>query len=99
MHVNAVPDTECSALEMRIGGEDRLCERGGLPWSVALNPEARCMAQPSLRAETLGRERLMVNLPTAAERYPSQTSASERTCVRTAIAPRLGAPVLDLTSR
>jgi hypothetical protein len=57
------------------------------------------MVQPSLRAETLGRERLMVNLPTAAKRYPSQTSASERTCVRTAIAQRLGAPVLDLTSR
>ena len=66
---SAVSDIEYSALKMLIEGEERLRERGILLWLVALNPEALGMVQRSSLGETLGRERLLFNLPTAIERY------------------------------
>jgi anti-anti-sigma regulatory factor len=69
---SAVSDIEYSALKMLIEGEERLRERGILLWLVALNPEALGMIQRSSLGETLGLERLIVNLPIAIERYLSQ---------------------------
>ena len=68
---SAVPDIEYSALKMLIEGEERLRERGGLLWLVALNPEVLGMVQRSLLGDTLGRERLLFNLPMAVDRYRS----------------------------
>lgn len=76
---SAVPDIEYSALKMLIEGEERLRERGALLWLVALNPEALGMVQRSSLGETLGRERMLFNLPTAVERYLSQTGVAGRT--------------------
>ena len=73
MDFSAVPDIEYSALKMLIEGEERLRERGGLLWLVALNPEALGMVQRSSLGETLGRERMLFNLPTAVERYLKAT--------------------------
>jgi MFS superfamily sulfate permease-like transporter len=70
---SAVFDIEYSALKMLIEAEERLRERGILLWLIALNPEALAMVQRSSLGETLGRERLLFNLPTACERYLSQT--------------------------
>jgi len=70
---SAVPDIEYSALKMLIEGEERLRERGGLLWLVALNPEALGMVQRSSLGAMLGRERMVFNLQTAVERYLSQT--------------------------
>lgn len=73
---SAVPDIEYSALKMLIEGEERLRERGGLLWLVALNPEALGMVQRSSLGETLGRERMLFNLEIAVERYLSQTGVT-----------------------
>ena len=69
---SAVSDIEYSALKMLIEGEQRLREHGILLWLVAINLEALGMIQRSSLGETLGRERLIVNLPVAIERYLSQ---------------------------
>jgi len=71
---SAVSDIEYSALKMLIEGEERLRERGILLWLVAVNPEALGMIQRSSLGETLGRERLVFNLPLAIERYLSQVA-------------------------
>ncbi len=73
MDFSAVPDIEYSALKMLIEGEERLRERGGMLWLAALNPEVLTMVQRSSLGETLGRERLLHNLPMAMERYLAQT--------------------------
>jgi MFS superfamily sulfate permease-like transporter len=70
---SAVFDIEYSALKMLTEGEERLRDRGIQLWLVALNPESLGMVQRSALGETLGRERLLFNLPTAVERYLSQT--------------------------
>ncbi len=75
MDFSAVPDIEYSALKMLIEGEERLRARGGMLWLVALNPEVLAMVQRSSLGEMLGRERMLFNLPTAVERYLSQTGA------------------------
>jgi MFS superfamily sulfate permease-like transporter len=72
---SAVPDIEYSALKMLIEGEERLRERGILLWLVALNPESLGMVQRSSLGETLGRERLVFNLPTAVERFGAQSAS------------------------
>jgi hypothetical protein len=69
MDFSAVTDIEYSALKMLIEGEERMRERGVLLWLVALNPEALGMVQRSSLGETLGRERMLFNLPTAVERF------------------------------
>jgi len=69
---SAVSDIEYSALKMLIEGEQRLREHGIPLWLVAINPEALGMIQRSSLGETLGRERLIVNLPVTIERYLSQ---------------------------
>jgi high affinity sulfate transporter 1 len=75
---SAVPDIEYSALKMLIEGEELLRSRGGLLWLVALNPQALGMVQRSPLGATLGRERMLFNLPTAVERYRSQAGASDQ---------------------
>ena len=77
MDFSAVPDIEYSALKMLIEGEERLRERGALLWLVALNPEVLGMVQRSSLGETLGRERLLFNLPTATDRFLAETPARE----------------------
>lgn len=72
---SAVFDIEYSALKMLVEAEERLRERGILLWLVALNPEALGMVQRSSLGETLGRERLLFNLPTAVARYRSLQAA------------------------
>jgi SulP family sulfate permease len=73
MDFSAVTDIEYSALKMLIEGEERARERGLLLWLVALNPAVLGMVQRSSLGDTLGRERLLFNLPTAVERYLAQT--------------------------
>lgn len=77
MDFSAVPDIEYSALKMLIEGEERLRERGALLWLVALNPEALGMVRRSSLGETLGRERLLFNLPTAVQRYQGQAAIAD----------------------
>jgi MFS superfamily sulfate permease-like transporter len=73
MDFSAVTDIEYSALKMLIEGEERARERGLILWLVALNPAVLGMVQRSSLGDTLGRERLLFNLPTAVERYLAQT--------------------------
>jgi sulfate permease, SulP family len=77
MDFSAVTDIEYSALKMLIEGEERARERGLLLWLVALNPAVLSMVQRSSLGDTLGRERLLFNLPTAVERYLAQTAAEK----------------------
>jgi sulfate permease, SulP family len=79
MDFSAVPDIEYSALKMLTEGEDRLREHGGLLRLVALNPEALGMVQRSSLGETLGRERMLFNLPTAVDHYLSQRTEQQDT--------------------
>jgi sulfate permease, SulP family len=74
---SAVFDIEYSALKMLVEAEERLRERGILLWLVALNPEALGMVQRSSLGETLGRERLLHNLPMAVERYLAQAAVEQ----------------------
>jgi sulfate permease, SulP family len=76
MDFSAVPDIEYSALKMLIEGEERLRERGGALWLVALNPEVLAMVQRSALGDMLGRERLLFNLSTAVERYEALTGVA-----------------------
>ncbi|WP_295449275.1 SulP family inorganic anion transporter [uncultured Thiodictyon sp.] len=69
---SAIPDIEYSALKMLIEGEERLSARGIRLWLVALNPQALAVIQRSSLGTTLGRERLLFNLPMTIERYLSQ---------------------------
>jgi len=76
---SAVFDIEYSAVKMLIEGEEKLRERGIALWLVSLNPEALGMIQRSSLWETLGRERLVFNLPMAVERYQMASAASAKT--------------------
>jgi sulfate permease, SulP family len=77
MDFSAVIDIEYSALKMLVEGEERLRARGIELWLVALNPEVLGMVQRSSLGETLGRERLLFNLPLAVERFRAQVAASD----------------------
>jgi high affinity sulfate transporter 1 len=69
---SAIPDIEYSALKLLIEAEERLRARGILLWVVRLNPEARQMVERSPLWETLGRDRLFLNMETAVEHYCAQ---------------------------
>lgn len=77
MDFSAVIDIEYSALKMLVEGEERLRARGIELWLVALNPEVLGMVQRSSLGETLGRERLLFNLPLAVERFRAQVAPSD----------------------
>ncbi|MTW20600.1 SulP family inorganic anion transporter [Allochromatium palmeri] len=77
MDFSAVIDIEYSALKMLVEGEERLRARGIELWLVALNPEVLSMVQRSSLGETLGRERLLFNLPLAVERFRARVTASD----------------------
>lgn len=65
----AVPDLEYTALKMLIEGERRWREDGVLLWFVGLNPEALAVIQRSSLNQTLGRERMHLNLETAVAKF------------------------------
>jgi MFS superfamily sulfate permease-like transporter len=69
---SAIPDIEYSALKLLIEGEERLRAQGILLWVVRLNPEARQMVERSPLWETLGPDRLFLNMEAAVERYCAQ---------------------------
>lgn len=77
MDFSAVIDIEYSALKMLVEGEEQLRARGAELWLVALNPEVLAMVQRSSLGETLGRERLLFNLPLAVERFRARTAMTE----------------------
>lgn len=77
MDFSAVIDIEYSALKMLVEGEERLRARGIELWLVALNPEVLGMVQRSSLGETLGRERLLFNLPLAVERFCAQVAPAD----------------------
>jgi sulfate permease, SulP family len=77
MDFSAVIDIEYSALKMLVEGEERLRARGIELWLVALNPEVLGMVQRSSLGETLGRERLLFNLPLAVERFRGQVAPAD----------------------
>jgi anti-anti-sigma regulatory factor len=54
---------------MLIDAEKRLRETGVQLWLVGLSPEVLTIIRRSSLGETLGRERLIVNLETAVQRY------------------------------
>jgi sulfate permease, SulP family len=66
---SAIPDIEYSALKVLIEAEERLRARGVLLWLVRLNPEARQIVERSPLWETLGHDRLFLNMETAVEHY------------------------------
>ena len=71
---SAIPDIEYSALKLLIEAEERLRAQGILLWVVRLNPEARQMVERSPLWETLGRERLFLNMETAVDHYVAHLS-------------------------
>ncbi|MBK5964752.1 sodium-independent anion transporter [Thiocystis minor] len=77
MDFSAVTDIEYSALKMLVEGEERLRARGAELLLVALNPEVLGMIQRSSLGETLGRERLIFNLPLAVERFRARAAVPE----------------------
>jgi MFS superfamily sulfate permease-like transporter len=70
---SAIPDIEYSALKVLTEVEERLRARGVLLWLVRLNPEALQVVRRSPLWETLGRERLFLNMEAAVEHYCAQT--------------------------
>jgi high affinity sulfate transporter 1 len=72
---SAIPDIEYSALKLLIEGEERLRAQGILLWVVRLNPEARQMVERSPLWETLGPDRLFLNMEAAVQRYCAQQAS------------------------
>jgi high affinity sulfate transporter 1 len=72
---SAIPDIEYSALKLLIEGEERLRAQGILLWVVRLNPEARQMVERSPLWETLGPDRLFLNMEAAVQRYCAQLAS------------------------
>ena len=66
---SAVIDIEYTAVKMLIEAEAKLRDEGIALWLAALNSEALAVVQRSKLGETLGRERMLVNLATAVERF------------------------------
>ena len=73
--LSGVFDLEYSALKMLVEAEKRMRETGVQLWLVGLAPEVLTTIRRSSLGDTLGRERLIVNLETAVRRY-QQLSAT-----------------------
>jgi sulfate permease, SulP family len=65
----AVIDIEYTAVKMLIEAERKLRDEGIALWLAALNPGVLAVVRRTTLAETLGRERMLVNLETAVERF------------------------------
>jgi MFS superfamily sulfate permease-like transporter len=71
----AVSQLEYTALKMFTAAEEKL-RRGGITlWLAGLNPGVLTVVQRSKLGETLGRERMFLNLQAAVERYERAGSA------------------------
>jgi sulfate permease, SulP family len=69
LDLSGVFDMEYSALKMLTEAEKRMRETGVQLWLVGLSPEVLAIIRRSPLGGTLGRERLIVNLETAVQRY------------------------------
>ena len=78
LELSAVPDIEYTALRMLIGFEDKLREAGITLWLVALNPVPFQMIQRSPLFETMGFERMFVNVEKAVEAFHRRSTASDQ---------------------
>ena len=72
----SVFDLEYTALKMLTEAERRRREQGILLWLVGLNPGVLEMVQRSPLGETLGRERMFLNLEQAIARYQELAQGS-----------------------
>ncbi|HXJ93950.1 MAG TPA: SulP family inorganic anion transporter [Terriglobia bacterium] len=77
VHLRGVFDLEYTALKMMIEGEKRERERGVMLWLVGLNPGVFAVVARSPLGNTLGRERMLLTLEEAVEKY--QASAATET--------------------
>ena len=75
---SAVIDIEYTAVKMLIEAEAKLRDEGIALWLAALNAEALAVVQRAKLGETLGRERMLLNLATAVERFERLESADDR---------------------
>ena len=71
LDLSGVFDFEYTALKMLIAAEKRGREAGVTLWLAGLTPQVYAAVQRSPLGETLGRERLMLNLEIALDRYRS----------------------------
>ena len=78
---SAVIDIEYTAVKMLIEAEAKLRDEGIALWLAALNAEALAVVQRAKLGETLGRERMLLNLATAVERFERLESADDRSRV------------------
>ena len=69
LDLSGVFDLEYSALKMLTEAEKRLRETGVQLWLVGLSPEVLAIVRRSSLGETLGNERLLVNLETAVHAF------------------------------
>ena len=77
LDMSRVPDLEYSALQMLVEGEKRTTERGTTLWLAALNPSVLKVVRQSGLAESLGRERLLLNARAAIERFQRLQGVAE----------------------
>lgn len=76
--LSAVPDIEYTALRMLIAFEEKLREGGITLWLSALNAAPLTVVQRSSLGETLGRERMFLNLEQAVIAYRSSTDEQKQ---------------------
>ena len=72
-------DIEYTALKMLTEADEKLRREGIALWLVGLNPEALEVVQRSTLGETLGRQRMFVNLETAVQAFEDSTSLDHGT--------------------
>ncbi len=77
LDLSYVPDVEYTALKMLIDGERRNRERGIELWLVGLNPEVADMVRRAGLADTMGKERLLLSLDMAVEKYLQRIAEEE----------------------
>jgi SulP family sulfate permease len=65
----ALLDIEYTALKMLIEAEEKLRRQGVTLWIAALNPHVLKVVQQSALGQTLGRERMFFDVPSAVRRY------------------------------
>jgi MFS superfamily sulfate permease-like transporter len=66
---SALTDLEYTALTMLTDADERLRRDGVTLWLAALNPDVRHVVAHAPLGEVLGRERMLVNVESAMERY------------------------------
>jgi len=78
LECSAIPDFEYTALQMLIGFEEKLRERGITLWLAGLNPEPLRVIERAPLGDALGRERLFFNLEQAVEAYQPRLSKEDK---------------------